>query len=180
MHAAQQPLLERQRTLLHRFRLLAQLQQIAAARPQLARTHRLDQKIDDAHIERRLAHRLVADHGDQHDRHVAVEQRTPEAARELEPVDDRHAVIEQKKIGTVVVAPAQRGLGIPEIEDLELGTDVLEDVPQHGPCGRLIIDDDDVHALSLPRVPPPARIIAGGADPTQACMGSAGAPVTFL
>ena len=72
LQAGQHALLQRAGALLDRFALLAHLQQVLAARAQFARPHRLDQEIDDAGFERGLAHRLVADDADQHDRNVTT------------------------------------------------------------------------------------------------------------
>src|SRR5690606_39530243 len=47
------------------------------------------------------------------------------------------------------LAPAQRLLGVAEVEHLQLGTDVLEDVPQHRACRGLVVDDDDIQPDSL-------------------------------
>ncbi|EEF93380.1 hypothetical protein CATMIT_01993, partial [Catenibacterium mitsuokai DSM 15897] len=151
VHARQQPLLQRQRALLDVLGLLAQRQQVTATRAQLARAHRLDQEIDHSGLQRGLADRFVADHGDQDDRNVAVHRQPAETAGELQAVDAGHAVIEQQQVGLMALAPGQRRLGLAEIVHLQLGRNVLDDVAQHRPCGRLVIDDNDVHSSGIRR-----------------------------
>ncbi len=115
VHARQQALLQRHGALLDVLALLAQLQQVAAAGPQLARAHRLDQEIDHPGFQRGLADRLVADHGDQDDRDVPVQGQAPEATGELQAVHPGHAVVEQQQVGAVDLAPGQGHGGITEI-----------------------------------------------------------------
>jgi hypothetical protein len=148
VHAGEQTLLQRQRALLHAFGLLAQRQQVAAARAQLARAHRLDEEVDHAGLERRLAHGLVADHGDEDDRDVPVERHAAEPARELQAVHSGHAVIEQQQVRLVLLAPFQGGLGLAEIVRVQLGRNVLHDVAQHRARRALIVDDDDIHVVT--------------------------------
>ncbi len=146
VHARQQPLLQRERALLDAFALLTQLQQVGTARAQFARTDRLDQEIDDARFQRRLADRLVADDGDQDDRDIAVARQPAQAARELQPVHAGHAVVQQQQIHAPGLAPRQRIERVAEIVDLQLRRDVLDDVAQHRPRGHLVIDNDDVQS----------------------------------
>ncbi len=153
VHARQQALLQRQGPLLDVLRLLAQLQQVAAARAQFARTDRLDQEIDDARFQRGLADRLVADHGDQDDGNVAVQRQAAETAGELQPVHARHAVVQQQQVGAVAFAPVQRDLGIPEVVHAQLRGDVLDYMAQHRARRSLVIDDDDVQSASRPLWP---------------------------
>jgi hypothetical protein len=130
-HAGEDLALERAQALLHRLALLPEREQIAAARAQLARAHRLDQEIDHTGLERGLAQRLVADHSDQNDRYISVRRRTPEAAREFESVHLRHAVIEQQQIGFAVLGPAQGVDRIAEVLHVYVGTDAFHHVAQH-------------------------------------------------
>ena len=141
VHARQQLVFQHLRARLQRLLALAQLEQVLAARAQLARPHGLDQEIDDAGVERGLAHRLVADHGDQHDRHVAVRQRPAEAAGELQPVHLRHAVVEQQQVRRFLLRPQQRLHRIAEVRDPDVRADVLDEVAQHGPLRSLVVDD---------------------------------------
>src|SRR3546814_18105736 len=90
-------------------------------------------------VQRGLADGLVADHRHQHDRHVAVQQRAAEAARELQAVDDRHAVVEQQQVGPVVLAPAKRILRIAEVEHVQLGADFLQDMAQTGTAWKSVV-----------------------------------------
>ncbi len=124
---------------------MPQLQQVAAARPQFARTDRLDEEVDDARVERGLADGFVADHRHQHDGDVAVRRRAAETTCELEAVHAGHAVIEQQQVGTVLLAPAERIPRVAEVMDHQFRPDVLEDVAQHRSRRSLIVNDDDVH-----------------------------------
>ena len=177
VHAGQQALLQRQGALLDVLRLLAQLKQIAAAGTQLARTHRLDQEVDDARFQRGLTDGFVADHGDQDDGDVAVHRQSAEPAGELQPVHARHAVVEQQQVGAVLLAPFQGRQGIAEIVDGQLGRDVLDDMAQHGTRGRLIVDDDDVQCVPHPLWPRDVAVGQGYSGGGDARIQHGGSPV---
>ena len=147
VHAGQQPLFQRQRTLFHVLGLLAQLQQVVAARAQFARADRLDQEIDDTRFQRRLPDRLVANHGDQDHGNIAVLGQAAETAGELQPVHLRHAVIEQQQVDRMRLAPGQRGQRVTKVIHAQFRRDVLDDMTQHRPRGRLIINNDDVQRV---------------------------------
>jgi len=77
-----------------------------------------------------------------------------ETAGELQPVHLRHAVIQQQQIDRVRLAPRKRGERITEVVHAQFGRDVFNDMTQHRPCGRLVVDDDDVQGvLCLPSRP---------------------------
>ncbi len=154
VHAGQQPLFQRQRALLHVFRLLPQLQQVVAARAQLARADRLDQEVDDARFKRGLADRLIADHGDQDHRNVAVFGQAAETPGEFQPVHFRHAIVEQQQVHPVRFAPGKRRQGVAEIMHAQFWRDVLDDMPQHRARGRLIVNDDNIQGC-FRRLPGP-------------------------
>ncbi len=167
VHARQQALFQRQRALLHVLGLLAQLQQVVAARAQFARADRLDQEIDDPRFQRRLTNRLVADHGDQDHRNVAMLGQAAETAGELQPVHLRHAVIEQQQVDRMRLAPGQCGQRITEVIHAQFGRDVLDDVTQHRPGGRLVVNNDDVQRV-LCLVSRPCWIISRRGYPAAA------------
>ncbi len=147
MHAGQQALLQRQRPLLHVLGLLAQLQQVVAARTQFARADRLDQEVDDPCFQCRLPDRLVTDHGDQDHRNVAVLGQPTETTSEFQPVHLRHAVIEQQQVDRMGFAPGQCGQRIAEVIHAQFRRDVFDDVTQHRPGGSLVINDDDIQRV---------------------------------
>ncbi|MNV45761.1 hypothetical protein D3C71_1375690 [compost metagenome] len=144
MHAGQQPLLQRQRALLHVLRLLAQLQQVVAARAQFARADRLDQEIDHPGFQRGLTDRLIANHGDQDHGDVAVLGQAAEPAGKLQPIHFRHAVIEQQQIHGMRLAPGERRQWIAEVVHGQFRRDVFDDMAQHGTRGRLVVNDDNI------------------------------------
>src|SRR5690606_39987504 len=79
--------------------------------------------------------------------------------------------------------PAQRFLRVAEVQHLELGAGVLEDVPQHRAGRSLVVDDDDVHVLPAPSAIGPGMAhgchrYSGHARPVPAPAPRSGAPTS--